>query len=140
LWHGAFYFADEADEDGKSAAVIEVYGEDDETVVDLCSWPSDNPDSFATIFGAEALGLARASNAATWSFGGALNLYRTPLRWLQAGCQGCVVLDHRLVPTWLGTVPGPIQAEDYEHARQLHQWLNPAFDATRILFAEGEAA
>jgi hypothetical protein len=78
--NGAFYFADEADEDGKSAAVIEVYGEDDETVVDLCSWPSDNPDSFATIYGAEALGLARASNAATWSFGGALNLYRTPLR------------------------------------------------------------
>ena len=122
------------EEEGKPAAVIEVYAEDDETTVDLCAWQVDKPDTFATMLGADALGMAQVTNVATWALGGVLNVHRTPLRWLQAGCQGCCVLDHRYVPVWLGGVPGAIQAEDVEHARQLDAWLNPPrFDRRRIL-------
>lgn len=126
------------EEEGKPAAVIEVYAEDDETTVDLCAWPVDNPDTFATLLGAEALGMAAVSNVATWAMGGVLRVHRTPLRWLQAGCQGCCILDHRYVSVWLGGVPGAIQAEDMEHAWQLDAWLNPPrFDRRRILIPRG---
>lgn len=121
-------------DEGKPATVIEVYAEDDETTVDLCAWPVDNPDTFATLLGAEALGMARVSNIATWALGGVLSVHRTPLRWLQAGCRGCCILDHRYVSVWLGGVPGEIQAEDVDHARQIDAWLNPPrFDRKRIL-------
>src|SRR5262245_1044976 len=68
-----------ADEGGTAATVIEVLGEDDETVIDFCAWPSDKPGTFATMFGADALGMTKVVNSATWSFG-VLNIYRTPLR------------------------------------------------------------
>ncbi|MFZ5675869.1 MAG: hypothetical protein ACOZAM_23175 [Pseudomonadota bacterium] len=126
------------EEEGKPAAVIEVYAEDDETAIDVCAWPIGNPDTFATMLGADALGIARVVNPATWALGGVLSVHRTPLRWLQAGCQGCCVLDHRYVSVWLGGVPGAIQAEDIEHARQLDAWLNPPrFDRRRILIPRG---
>jgi hypothetical protein len=123
------------DDDGKPAVVIEVYAEDDETTIDFCAWPIDNPGGFATLLGAaEALGLARVTNPATWAFGGVLNVHRTPLGWLQAGCGGCCILSHRYVSAWLGGALGAIQAEDVEHARQLDRWLNPPrFDRRRIL-------
>jgi hypothetical protein len=121
------------DDEGTPAIVIEVLGEDDETTIDLCGWPLDQPESFATMLGADALGMANVVNPASWSFGHVLEVYRTPVRWLQARCDGCVVLDHRYVPAWLGQALGPIQAEDLAHARQLHAWLNPRFDMRKIL-------
>jgi hypothetical protein len=131
LGNGYFDFGNT---DAKAAVVIEIYAEDDESTIDLCAWQIEQPDIFATMFGADALGLARVVNPATWAFGGVLNIYRTPLRWLQAGCQGCVVLDHRNVPIWLRCALGAVHAEDIDHARQLDAWLNPPrFDRRRIL-------
>ncbi|ANK84164.1 hypothetical protein AMJ97_CH00519 [Rhizobium sp. N1314] len=43
-----------------------------------------------------ALGEAAVGNAATFSFGNALHLYASPLDWLRAGRDGCVVLNWRL--------------------------------------------
>ena len=123
-----------ADEGGKAAAVIEVLDEDDETIIDLAAWPVDRPDAFATMFDADALGMARVVNPATWAFGGVLNVWRTPLRWLQAGCQGCVILDHRNVASWLREALGPIEVEDVEHAKQVEAMLNlPPWPRKQIL-------
>lgn len=128
---GHFDFADDG---GIPSAVIEVYGEDDATVIDLCVWPITRPCAFATMLEVDALGLARVTNAATWALGDALHIYRTPLRWLQTGCKGLCILDHRYVSVWLREALGPIMAEDLDHARQLYSWLNPpAFPKGRIL-------
>jgi hypothetical protein len=132
--NGYFRFADEADKQSTSAVVIEVYGEDDASAVDLCGWSIDGPCAFATFLGADALGMARITNAATWSFGHVLQIHRTPLGWLKAGCSGCCILDHRHVSVWLREALGPIMAEDLDHARQLYSWLNPPpFLKSRIL-------
>ncbi|MGE3875951.1 MAG: hypothetical protein AB7F74_23600 [Parvibaculaceae bacterium] len=133
--NGTFDFAEFG---GTPAVVIEVYAEDDETTVDLVAWPLDRPESFATMLGSDALGMARVFNPATWAFGHVLNVFRTPLAWLQAGCDGCAVLDHRNVAGWLGKALGPIQAEDIAHARQIDAWLNPKFDKRNILVPREE--
>ena len=133
--NGHFDFADEG---GTPAVVIEVLG-DDEATIDLVAWPVDHSETFATMLGSDVLGMARVLSPATWTAGYALNVFKTPLRWLQAGCDGCVVLDHRNVPAWLGKVSGPIQAEDVDHARQLDAWLNPRFDRRRILVPRNSA-
>lgn len=129
IGNGHFVF----DDDGTPAVVIEIYGEDDETTIDLCAWPVEAPENFATMLGADGLGMARVINSATWAFGSVLHIYRTPLRWLQAGCDGAVVLDHRYVSAWLGQALGSIRAEDIDHARHLHALLNTRFDMRRIL-------
>src|SRR5262245_29377919 len=49
-FHGNGYF--DFDDGGDMSAVIEVLAEDDETVIDFCCWPLDEPESFATILGA----------------------------------------------------------------------------------------
>src|SRR5437016_290239 len=38
----------EFDDDGIPSAVIDVIGDDAETVIDLCAWPLRNPGKFAT--------------------------------------------------------------------------------------------
>ncbi len=131
---GNGYFAF-ADDHGVRSAVIEVYGEDDETSVDICAWALDRAGTFATMFGSDALGAARVSNPATWAFGGVLKIFRTPLKWLQAGCQGCCILDHRYVSIWLREAVGyGIEVEDEEHGLQLAAMLNPPrFDERRLL-------
>jgi hypothetical protein len=104
------------DEHGKPSAVIEAYGPDDESTIDFCAWSVDKPACFATMLGAaDALGLARVTNPASWSFGSCLRIHRTPLAWLKGGCQGCCILHHRYVSTWLGGALGAIQTEDIEH-------------------------
>jgi hypothetical protein len=60
---------DLADEGGDASVVIEVLGEDDETVIDLCAWPLNTPNAFGTMLGCDALGMARVVNPATWAFG-----------------------------------------------------------------------
>jgi hypothetical protein len=46
-------------------------------------------------------------------------LWRTPLRWLQAGCAGAVVLDPIPAGVILARAPGRLAAEDQSHANQL---------------------
>jgi hypothetical protein len=132
-FHGSGHFT-LADEGGTAAVVIEVLAEDDETVIDFCAWPTDKPGTFATMFGADALGMTKVVDPATWSFGGVLDIYRTPLRWLQAGCDGCVILNHKHVAIWLRDGLGPIRVEDVEHALQLEKMLNlPPWPRSKIL-------
>jgi hypothetical protein len=104
--------------------VIEVLGEDDETVIDLCAWPLNRPSTFGTVLGCDALGMARVVNPATWAFGEVLKIHKTPLDWIKAGCSGCCILNHRHAACWLREALGPIAVEDIEHARQLDAVLN----------------
>ena len=89
-----FDFAAPDEADAEPAAVIECLGDDGATIIDLCAWPLADPTRFAIMFGtAFALGIERVDNPATYFAGQHLQLYRTPLRWLQAGCDGAVILD-----------------------------------------------
>jgi hypothetical protein len=132
-FHGGYFDFD--DGEGVTAAVIEVYDADDESVIDLCSWPVGKPCAFATFLGSDALGMARVTNPATWAMGGALKVFRTPLGWLQAGCQGLCILDCRHVSIWLRSAVGyRIEVEDEQHGLALAGWLNPRpFDERRIM-------
>jgi hypothetical protein len=110
-----FEFADP----GEMAAIVLVLDGEGE-VIDAVAWATSDEQRFATLLGrAQALGLDQVSNAATYFAGQALQVHRSPLRWLKAGCRGCVVLDRRSAWQWLGDAPGPIEGEDVAHARTL---------------------
>jgi hypothetical protein len=119
---------------GVSAVVIEVYGDDDETVIDLAAWPVDRPENFATAMGAALLGAARVCNPASW-FPGPLPIFRTPLKWLQARCQGVVVLDYKSAPLVLADALGDLEAEDEAHQAELRRLLCRPFVNPRNIVA-----
>lgn len=105
---------------GALAAWCEAIAEDAEAVLDVVAWPVDRPERWWTLGGlAPALGMSFAANPASYAFGSPLRLHRTPLRWLQAKCDGAVVLDRQLGARWLLDVPAPrIATEDRAHARE----------------------
>jgi hypothetical protein len=125
----------ELDADGEPAAIIEAFGNDAATTIDLCAWPINAPEAFATAIGAAAgLGIANVINPASWFGRRAMPVHRTPLGWLKSGCDGCVVLDHRLVSHWLRKALGPIGFEDNQHCREIEALLNPRpFPRNRIV-------
>jgi len=113
---GHFAFGDS----GEPSAVIECLAEDAETIIDLCAWPLDRPERFATALGAGAvLGETQVTNPASWAFDKTLQVHRTPLRWLKADCVGICILDHHGTLPILARKLGPICGEDKEHAQDL---------------------
>lgn len=121
-------------ENGTPAAVIEVIGDDAETVVDLCAWLVDQPQQFATALGhADGLGVWQVQNPATYFGGRPLLVHKTPLAWLQANCRGVVILNERSAPRWLAAAPGPIAGQDVAHARSIARMLAGYFDPESIL-------
>ena len=121
-----FDFAAPDEADAEPAAVIECLGDDGATIIDLCAWPLADPTRFAIMFGtAFALGIERVDNPATYFAGQHLQLYRTPLRWLQAGCDGAVILDQASAHLWLSRALGNVAGEDREHAEA----IRPAYSA-----------
>lgn len=125
---------DFAEEYSSEAVVMEVVEEDAETVVDLVAWPMWRPDKFGTALGrADAIGLDQVRNPSTFVHDQALMVRRTPLRWLQAGCIGCVILNPSTAHRWLAAAIGAIAAEDADHGRELGRLLHPFFPVSRIL-------
>lgn len=120
--HGRFDFADPAEREAEAAAVIEALGDDGETVIDLVAWAVEQPGRFARLFGDVAvLGADRVGNPASYFAGQHLQIYKTPLRWLQAGCAGAVVIDPHGARIVLRRAVGPIAGEDIQHARALQK-------------------
>ena len=120
--------------DGAPAAVVEVLAEDGCTVADLVAWPLNAPERFATAVGeADMLGINAMRNPATYWAGVPLRVHRTPLNWLKAGCDGCVILNRAWGGYWLSRCPGPIMAEDLAHGRELRRLLPNSFDMRRLL-------
>ena len=111
--------------DGEDCLVFEVLSDDDETVIDLCAFSTADPSRFGTGTGrAILLGEANVRNPASWAWGKALPIRRSPLAWLRAGCTGVVILDHRYAPVILREAPGRLLAEDEQHARELRLMLS----------------
>jgi hypothetical protein len=130
--HRRFDFADPAERETKPAAVIEAHGDDAETVIDLVAWPLDAPGRFGSLFGdAMLLGVDRVGNPATYFGGQHLQLYRTPLAWLQAGCAGAVIIDPHGARFVLRRALGPIAGEDLDHARAIQRLTH--FPLNRVL-------
>jgi hypothetical protein len=131
------------DDEGQLAAIIEAIdprgGELD--VVDLVAWPLDRPDHFATALGrAVGLGIDLPSNPAPFYCGRPLRAFRTPLAWLQAGCQGVVILNPSRARDWLPDALGRIAGEDEAHARAIGRLLHPFFENERVVYPVRRAA
>jgi hypothetical protein len=110
-------------EDGIEAVVIEVVGEDYERVEDLLAWLPDRPARWRCMFGtAGALGASAAVNPATYFDHEPLMIFRTPLRWLQAGGLGLVPLDMRWTARFLFAISpmaSTVACEDDVHAAEI---------------------
>jgi hypothetical protein len=103
--------------DGEQAAIIEMHGADAVTVEDFCAWPLNAPDKCATLLGrCSVLGAAALVNPASWFEGQCLRAWRTPLQWLQAKAEGCVLVDPRHAAESFARVRGEILVEDATHA------------------------
>ena len=120
--HGRFDFALLRDREASASAVIEALGVDAATTIDLIAWPLDAPDRFARLFGdALLLGFDRVTNPASYFGGAHLQLYKTPLAWLQAGCNGAVIIDPHGAPLVLRGALGRVAGEDIHHARAIQK-------------------
>ena len=130
---GGFNF----DERGIEGAVIEVLGEDAETITDLVGWPTASPHRWRRWAGtAGALGTAAAVNASTYFGGQPLRIYRTPLRWLQAGGVGFCPLDQKWSIQYLreiAIIAGTLAAEDDLHAAELVASRYALVDEQRVV-------
>ncbi|RWO41376.1 hypothetical protein [Mesorhizobium sp.] len=115
------------DPDGDLAFVCEAYAVDGESIVDLVAWLLNEPGTPLTMFGRGGLlGLWQAMAPGTYFMGGSLRLHWTPLKWLQAGCDGAAVVDPHLAGQELLVAPGPIAAEDQAHGRDIVKLLRSA--------------
>ena len=122
---GRFEFADQ----GESAFVCEAIAADGETVTDLVAWHLDNPGRPVTMFGRCGLvGLWQANAPGTYFMGASLRLHRSPLSWLQSGCEGAAIVDRTVAGGQLIDVPGRIAAEDKAHGRDIAGLLRAAAD------------
>ena len=132
-------FADffEFDRMGTVCLAMAVHGSDAETVVDIVGWEARAPEFFATIYArAGLLGLDQLLNPATYHAGKPCPIWRTPMRWLQEGCHGVVVLNRELGRLLLSRASGCLAAEDVDHARDIHN--RGLVDASRLMVPNGE--
>ena len=110
-------------EDGSEAVVVEALAEDGVTILDLVTWRPSQPDRWRTLLGvAPALGMAAAVNAGTYFDDLPLQLFRTPLEWLQARCDGAVLLDPEDGARWLLSLNGiatTLAPRTDEHAAEI---------------------
>lgn len=113
------------DTDGQPAAVIEALLHDyqrEPFTADLVAWPIHAPECFTTVMGlndgADVLGSVNMVQRG----GAPLKVYRTPLAWLKAGCDGCCPLKPG-ARHWLKRAGGPFAVEDVDHGLELRKLL-----------------
>ena len=111
--------------DGEPTAVIEALLFDwnrEPYTADLVAWPLRAPDQFTTAMGlndgADVLGPVNMVQRG----GAPLKVYRTPLAWLKAGCDGCCPLKPGS-RHWLRRAGGPFAVEDVDHGLELRKLL-----------------
>lgn len=124
------------DTDGVPAAVVEALAADGHGVLDLVAWRLDAPDTFATaIREADVLGALHMVRRG----GRPLHVFKTPLAWLRAGCDGCVVLNQDWGAYWLDKAVGPFVAEDVHHGFQIREMLGDKAARHRVLVPANKA-
>ena len=132
---------DFSDTDGTPAAVIEALDRDGETVIDLVAWPLDKPGAFASMFRrVSMLGTWHAFNTATYTFGEPLRLYRTPLGWLKAKCQGACIIDKAVAGRDLLDAPGPVACGNAAHALEVKAMFQALVSSRGLVPANRRAA
>ena len=124
---------------GTASIVIEARGEDLDEVLDLVAWPLERPSKFARLYGRAAV-LNLRSVSVPSPTAGPLRVHRTPLAWLQAACDGVVLLDPARGILPLRDVGGPIAAEDDAHAAELAGLMVASLPLARIVVPEGVVA
>lgn len=121
------------DPDGIPIAVLEALASDGLRVVDLVAWPLHRPEEFATaVREADMLGAWHMLRPA----GKPLHVYRTPLSWAKAGCEGCVPVNREWAPYWLDRAGGPFVFEDIEHAEEIKELMGLRARGHRFLVPE----
>ena len=107
-------------------------------VADLVAWSLQAPNSFATALGTgEGCELLGAWSACRTDRS-PLTVHRTPLAWLKAGCEGCVVLKQEGGGFWLNKAGAPFVCEDAEHAKAVRDLLGPSGHHHKILIPNSE--
>lgn len=107
--------------DAGEYAVIVPIMEGDE-MVDLLAFNPRRPEKWWCRIGSERL-LGSTDNQL---LGKPLHVFRTPLNWLRAGCDGVVPLDFNRAFIDLRYAPNDIVAEDEEHGRELREAMRQA--------------
>jgi hypothetical protein len=126
-----FDFAAPDDPHAFHAVVHIVSGDDAESPVDLVAWTRDHPGRVLRCLGAGvALGADKILNPATYFAGEPLQIHRSPLAWLRAGCAGIVILEPDGVLERLDRLPPRVEpykllAEDIDHGRELRRLQKP---------------
>jgi len=133
--NGRFEFAEARSAASTQALILEAFGADGETVVDLVGWPLDDPTRLLTAFGRCGLvGLAEAHCGSTYFMGAALDVHLSPRDWLVAGCRGAAIVDPHRAAMQLVEAPGRIAARNQQHGRQLINLLRSAVDpSTKVV-------
>lgn len=126
------------DAEGRPAAVIEALLFDarrEAVCADLVAWPLTAPEMFFTAMGlndgADVLGPVSMIGRG----GKPLVIHRTPLAWLKAGGDGCVLLKPG-ARHWLRKAGGPFVVEDVEHGQEVRELLGLEGKRHRILVPE----
>jgi len=131
-WRNIFSFAI----DGEPALVLTVHDVDAETEVDLVAWSASNPSKFGTFLGTSGLlGADQIINTASFFGNRPLAVHRTPLGWLQAGCNGIVILSASKARVTLVRRLGPLLAEDIRHAEAIVRQCAPALSSDDVFIA-----
>ena len=143
---GMFDFARPGATETVRAIVHVALGDDAELPVDLVAWTRDRPDRiFRCLGAAQAIGIDRLFNPASYFAGRPLRVHRSALAWLAADCDGVVLLDYRAIRNRLDCLPRELEdcrlaAEDLAHGRELRDALAPLPSRVRILVPRAEAA
>ncbi|MCW6509690.1 hypothetical protein [Lichenifustis flavocetrariae] len=124
----------EPDPTGKLAAWTEVRDEHSETI-DAVAWSIRRPDKIVTLLGrASVLGAEWAADPISYMGGLPLRVFRTPLNWLKAKCEGVAALDTMRTARFLLDVPtSRIAAEDDQHAREIVHARHALMDRQSIV-------
>ena len=139
----------ECTEDGKPALIVAALdvpwtGNYKPTVFDLAAFYPEEPDRWwlrrgeAVVLGQDYIDAARDPNRLTPAE--PVPIFRNPLRWLQAGCQGAVLLKPQMAAVALRDVPAVV-AEDEVHGRDLARLLRqPPPGTPRVLVRKQKEA
>lgn len=105
---------------GEVSLAVIAYDETGENELDIVAWSARAPWIFGTLLHqASLLGAHNVVNPATYHGDRPCRLWSMPLNWLAAGCEGAVVLNPIPAGVILAKAPGPLAAEDIQHARQI---------------------
>lgn len=133
--HGRFY---EPTEYGAPAIIVPVM--DGDELCDLLAFDPREPEKWFVRLGDEPL--LGASALSNQLLGKPLHIFKTPLSWLQGGCDGVVLLDLNRAFVDLVTAPNGLVGEDGAHTDELRRMITETAmrRLPRFLVRQREAA